>query len=93
MVRLEHLTLDASSGDVACRVLRIQLLGGLIRYTVQSGRLAGGHPRRDHACAADSRGGCRCVLAHSSGRRRALSPLNRGRRFIVDIHRACARPS
>jgi iron(III) transport system ATP-binding protein len=36
MVRPEHLTLDASSGDVACRVLRIQLLGGLIRYTVQS---------------------------------------------------------
>ncbi len=36
MIRPEHLTLDAAAGDIACRVLRIQLLGGLIRYTVQS---------------------------------------------------------
>ena len=36
MVRPEHLTLDLSSGDVPCRVLRVQLLGGLIRYIVQS---------------------------------------------------------
>ncbi|MEO8303963.1 MAG: ABC transporter ATP-binding protein [Betaproteobacteria bacterium] len=36
MIRPEHLALDATSGDVGCRVLRIQLLGGLIRYTVQS---------------------------------------------------------
>jgi iron(III) transport system ATP-binding protein len=36
MIRPEHLALDAADGDVACRVLRIQLLGGLIRYTVRS---------------------------------------------------------
>jgi iron(III) transport system ATP-binding protein len=36
MIRPEHLTLDASSGDVPCRVRLLQLLGGLIRYTVQS---------------------------------------------------------
>ena len=36
MVRPEHLALHASAGDIACRVLRVQLLGGLIRYTVQS---------------------------------------------------------
>jgi iron(III) transport system ATP-binding protein len=36
MIRPEHLALDASAGDIACRVLRVQLLGGLIRYTVQS---------------------------------------------------------
>ena len=36
MVRPEHLALHAEAGDVACRVLRIQLLGGLIRYTVRS---------------------------------------------------------
>ena len=36
MIRPEHLTLDASTGEVPCRVLRIQLLGGLIRYTVKS---------------------------------------------------------
>jgi iron(III) transport system ATP-binding protein len=35
MIRPEHLALTASTGDVACRVLRIQLLGGLIRYTVK----------------------------------------------------------
>jgi hypothetical protein len=36
MIRPEHLALTASAGDVPCRVLRIQLLGGLIRYTVHS---------------------------------------------------------
>jgi len=36
MARPEHLALDAATGDVACRVQRIQLLGGRIRYTVQS---------------------------------------------------------
>ena len=36
MIRPEHLALDRSAGDIPCRVLRIQLLGGLIRYTVQS---------------------------------------------------------
>jgi ABC-type Fe3+/spermidine/putrescine transport system ATPase subunit len=36
MIRPEHLALDVSTGDASCRVLRIQLLGGLIRYTVQS---------------------------------------------------------
>jgi len=35
MIRPEHLALTASAGGIACRVLRIQLLGGLIRYTVQ----------------------------------------------------------
>jgi iron(III) transport system ATP-binding protein len=36
MIRPEHLALDAAGGDVACRVLRIELLGGLIRYRVES---------------------------------------------------------
>ena len=36
MIRPEHLALDAAAGDIPCRALRIQLLGGLIRYTVQS---------------------------------------------------------
>jgi len=36
MIRPEHLALDAAEGTIACRVLRIQLLGGLIRYTVQT---------------------------------------------------------
>ena len=36
MVRPEHLSLSSTEGDIACRVIRIQLLGGLIRYTVQS---------------------------------------------------------
>ena len=36
MIRPEHLALDTATGDVPCRVVRIQLLGGLIRYTVQS---------------------------------------------------------
>jgi len=35
MIRPEHLALNVSAGDIACRVLRIQLLGGLLRYTVQ----------------------------------------------------------
>ena len=34
MIRPEHLALHASAGDIACRVQRIQLLGGLIRYSV-----------------------------------------------------------
>ncbi|MEP7181452.1 MAG: ABC transporter ATP-binding protein [Betaproteobacteria bacterium] len=34
MIRPEHLALHATAGDVACRVHRIQLLGGLIRYRV-----------------------------------------------------------
>ena len=36
MIRPEHLYLDAAGGDAACRVLRVELLGGLIRYRVQS---------------------------------------------------------
>ncbi len=36
MIRPEHLALDAADGDVPCHVSRIQLLGGLIRYTVQA---------------------------------------------------------
>ena len=36
MIRPEHVALNAPTGDIPCRVLRIQLLGGLIRYTVQS---------------------------------------------------------
>ena len=36
MVRPEHLMLEAEADGVSCRVLRIQLLGGLIRYTVES---------------------------------------------------------
>lgn len=35
MVRPEHLGLDCTSGDIAGRVTRVQLLGGLIRYAVQ----------------------------------------------------------
>jgi iron(III) transport system ATP-binding protein len=35
MIRPEHLALDAAKGDIACRVVRVQLLGGTIRYTVQ----------------------------------------------------------
>ena len=34
MIRPEHLALHASAGDIACRVQRVQLLGGLIRYSV-----------------------------------------------------------
>ena len=34
MIRPEHLALHASAGDIACRVQRVQLLGGLIRYGV-----------------------------------------------------------
>jgi hypothetical protein len=33
MVRPEHVTLDASAGDLRCRIQRIQLLGGVVRYT------------------------------------------------------------
>ena len=36
MIRPEHLVLAAAAGDIACRVVRTQLLGGLLRYTVQS---------------------------------------------------------
>ena len=36
MIRPEHLVLDPAEGVVPCRVVRIQLLGGMIRYTVQS---------------------------------------------------------
>ena len=36
MIRPEHVALSPTDGDIACRVQRIQLLGGLIRYTVQS---------------------------------------------------------
>jgi hypothetical protein len=36
MIRPEHLVLDASTGEIPCRVQRVQLLGGLIRYTLQS---------------------------------------------------------
>jgi len=34
MLRPEHLTVAASAGDVAGRVLRVELLGGLVRYRV-----------------------------------------------------------
>jgi iron(III) transport system ATP-binding protein len=34
MVRPEHLTLAVADGDIACRVERVQLFGGLLRYTV-----------------------------------------------------------
>jgi iron(III) transport system ATP-binding protein len=34
MVRPEHLTLGVADGEIACRVERVQLLGGLLRYTV-----------------------------------------------------------
>ena len=36
MIRPEHLALDATTGDIPCRVQRVQLLGGLLRYTVQA---------------------------------------------------------
>jgi len=36
MIRPEHLALDPTEGNVPCRVLRVQLLGGLIRYSVRS---------------------------------------------------------
>jgi iron(III) transport system ATP-binding protein len=36
MIRPEHVALGPTGGDIACRVQRVQLLGGLIRYTVQS---------------------------------------------------------
>ena len=36
MIRPEHLALDALRGDIGCRVQRVQLLGGLIRYSVES---------------------------------------------------------
>ena len=36
MIRPEHLALDTAEGTIACRVLRIQLLGGIIRYTAQT---------------------------------------------------------
>jgi len=36
MIRPEHLALDAVDGDLPCDVERIQLLGGLLRYTVRS---------------------------------------------------------
>jgi len=36
MIRPEHVALDSSEGGIACRVQRIQLLAGLIRYTVRS---------------------------------------------------------
>jgi len=36
MIRPEHMALDTTQGDLACRVLRVQLLGGLIRYRVQA---------------------------------------------------------
>ena len=36
MVRPEHLTLTTRQADIACRVERVQLLGGVIRYNVAS---------------------------------------------------------
>jgi iron(III) transport system ATP-binding protein len=36
MIRPEHVALSATDGEIACRVQRVQLLGGLIRYTVRS---------------------------------------------------------
>jgi iron(III) transport system ATP-binding protein len=36
MLRPEHLSLDAAAGDVACRVIRVELLGGLVRYRVEA---------------------------------------------------------
>ncbi|MCC6194608.1 MAG: ABC transporter ATP-binding protein [Burkholderiales bacterium] len=36
MLRPEHLSLAAAAGDVACRVLRVELLGGLVRYRVEA---------------------------------------------------------
>ena len=40
MVRPEHVTLDASGGDMRCSIRRIQLLGGVVRYTVASAAAA-----------------------------------------------------
>jgi len=34
MIRPEHLSLTIADGDIACHVERMQLLGGLLRYTV-----------------------------------------------------------
>ena len=36
MIRPEHMSLATTQGDLACRVQRIQLLGGLIRYSVEA---------------------------------------------------------
>jgi len=36
MIRPEHVALDPKEGDIACRVQRMQLLGGLIRYSVRA---------------------------------------------------------
>ena len=36
MIRPEHMALATNQGDLACRVFRIQLLGGLIRYSVEA---------------------------------------------------------
>ena len=36
MIRPEHVALDPTEGDIACRVQRMQLLGGLIRYSVRT---------------------------------------------------------
>jgi iron(III) transport system ATP-binding protein len=42
MIRPEHLVLDPSAGDFAGRVERVQLLGGMIRYTVECDASPGG---------------------------------------------------
>ena len=36
MIRPEHLALSAGPGEISCRVERVQLLGGLIRFSVAS---------------------------------------------------------
>ena len=36
MIRPEHMALATTQGDLACRIQRIQLLGGLIRYSVEA---------------------------------------------------------
>jgi len=36
MLRPEHLSLAADAGDVACKVLRVEMLGGLVRYRVEA---------------------------------------------------------
>ncbi len=41
MVRPERLILDATGGDIPCRVGRIQFLGGFTRYTVDAAGAAG----------------------------------------------------
>ena len=66
MIRPEHVALDAREGDIACRVQRIQLLGGLIRYTVRSRRVARRHSGRSDAAVARDRRGRRRVPAHSA---------------------------